>query len=193
MSMKMDELKELIINLELTEKETIYTTPDGIEVFVYKPLKPSATLKHTDYNPQKNFQIYLKFPEKKEFRPNHLRLLLDLHLKRLSDENKSNIIFSSLEKIYEGEDPEKFADKLKELNFRMQLDSSLLNVYYGQLFMIEQDINWSERKTQCQPPRSYLMGYIRMVHSGEKEIDRLLWSATRNPPSKKWREEYRCE
>ena len=190
--MKMKDLKDLILNLEITERKTIYTTSKGEEIFVYKPSKPSATLKHADYDPRRNFQIFLKFPNKREFRPNHLRLLLDLHLKRLSDKIKSNYIFSVLEKIYEGDDPVDFADKLKDLDFRMQIDSSVLNIYYGQLFMIEQDINWSYRKTQCDPPRSYLMGYIRMVHSGEKEIDRLLWSATRNPPPKKWREKYRC-
>jgi hypothetical protein len=190
--MRMEKLKDVVYKLDLEERKTIYSMKDGTEIFVYRPKKPSSTLKHSDYEPSKNFQIFLHFPDKKEFRPNHLRLLLDLYLKRESDKTKSNIHFNSLEDIYLGEDPLSFKDEIENLEFRMQLDNAMLNLCYGQLFMVEQDINWAERKTECKPPRSYLMGYIRMIHSGGKEIDRLLWSATRNPPPKRLREDYRC-
>ena len=68
----------------------------------------------------------------------------------------------------------------------MQLDSALVNVCCTQLFMAEQDINYTHGK--INPPRSFLMGYIRFIKTKQENIDKILWSSIRHPPRKEFRE-----
>jgi len=46
--------------------------------------------------------------------------------------------------------------------------------------MSEQDINYTHGKVQ--PPRAFLMGYLRFIKTQEQNIDKILWSSTRHPP-----------
>src|SRR3989344_836840 len=136
--MDFEKLKDVIIALRIGETKTIYKL-DDIELYVHRPEKIGRSVKQT-YDIKKNFQIFMKKPGHNDFKPNHLRILINLHLKKESDPNSAEIIFDILEKVYNGDDPLKFKDKLNELKFRMSLDSALVDVCCAQLFMAEQDI-----------------------------------------------------
>ena len=184
--MKYNDLLEIIKNLKIGESEELYKTDDS-KIWIMRPEKLGRSLKNKEkYDIKRNFQIFMKKGEEREFRPNHLRILIDLHLKLISNLEDSKIVFSSLEKIYSGGDPLEFKNELNGLKFKMQLDSALTNVCCSQLFMAEQDINYTHGK--IIPPRSFLMGYIRFVKSGQENIDKILWNSIRHPPKKEFRE-----
>ena len=182
--MNFEVAKEKIEKLAIGSSETIYKFDDGIELYVHRPEKLGRSLKR-EYALHKNFQIFMKKPKEKEFKPNHLRILINLHLKKISDPKKADILFDILEKIYHGDDPLLYKKDLEILDFRMSLDSALVDVCLAQLFMCEQEICYTDGKVK--PPRAYLMGYIRMVRHRAEEIDKLLWSSTRHPPRKIYR------
>jgi len=146
----------------------MYKARDGSEIYVLRPEKPGRTKQEYKIF---NLQIFLKKPGKKEFRPNHLRLLIDLYLKKISDPEKSEYIFSVIERIFNGEDPKNFINDVKNMRFKMQIDDVDINLYCAQLFMLEQDICYE--KSKYDPHRLFLMGYIRYVRSGEEEIDKI--------------------
>ena len=172
--------------MELGERKTIYKIDENTEVFVNKPLKVTAHLKQSKrYDPKKNFQIGLNKKGQKEFLPNHLRIMIDLQLKKDEDPKKAEILFDAIEKIFEGEDPEKYREKLNKIKFEKGFENSFADLCLSQLFFLEQDINYDFGKVQ--PPRVYLMGYIRMIRLDVQEIDKLLWGSTRHPPRMEFR------
>lgn len=177
--MNFETAKAKIEKLEIGKSETMYKFDDGIELYVHRPEKLGRSLKR-EYALHKNFQIFMKKPKEKEFKPNHLRILINLHLKKISDPKKADIIFDILERIYHGDDPLLHKKDLELIDFRMSLDSALVDVCLAQLFMCEQEICYTDGKVK--PPRAYLMGYIRLVRSGEVEIDKVLWNSIRHPP-----------
>lgn len=174
-------LKDRILSIPIGKREDIYPTAKGVTVFVNKPLKVPTKLKQSKrYDAQKNFQIGLSKGSQKEFLPNHLRILMDLNFKNGEDKEKAQILFDAIEAVYDGEDPLKFEKKLQALRFEREIETAFTDLCLSQLFMLEQDINY--HFGNVQPPRAYLMGYIRMVRLKAEEIDKLLWSSTRHPP-----------
>jgi len=129
--MKMIELLPRLWNLEKDRTIPIYKTADT-----------EVTSTRTDKITPRDFGVGLVIRGKPEFRPTHVRLLFDLHLKRRSEPDKSEKLFYALEKVYEGEDPEKFALELRNIDFKMKFDSAEVNLYYAQLLMIEQEFNY---------------------------------------------------
>lgn len=185
--MKYEELKKVILNMKLGEKKTVYKINEDTELFVNKPTKVPTKLKNSKkYNPLKNFQIGINKKGQKEFLPNHLRIMIDLQLKKDENKDKAKILFDTIEYIYEGADPFEYKEKLKGYLFKSGFEDSFTDLCLAQLFFLEQDINYDFGKVQ--PPRVYLMGYIRMIRLGVDEIDKLLWSSTRHPPIIKFRD-----
>jgi hypothetical protein len=175
----MNEASNVLRNLKTRERIEIYKGNSGTIV--------SAT--RTDKICPHDFKVGLKIPGRDEFYPTHIRLLFDLYLKRISNEEDACKLFFILEKVYEGDDPENSASQSLELTFPMQLDDPDVNLYYTQLLMIEQDFNYGPqgcKKGKVQPPREFLMRFIRWVASGE-EIDKIIFCAVRNkPPPQKY-------
>lgn len=116
--------------------------------------------------------------------------MFDLYLKRLSNPKDAKDIFVFFEKIYDGEDPEEMQSKALKLRFPMQLDDADTNLFYGQLLMIEQEFNYGPKgckKGNVEPPREFLMRFVRWIASGEEEIDKIITNAVRNwPPPVKY-------
>ena len=184
--MDYDVLKKLILSIKLDEKRTIYKIKEGVELFINKPSKVPTKLKNSSrYNPKKNFQIGLRKKGYKEFLPNHLRIMIDLELKKKEKQTKATVLFDAIEQIYEGRDPEKFKKILDGYNFKEGFEDAYTDLCLTQLFFLEQDINYDFGKVQ--PPRAYLMGYIRMIRLDIEEIDKLLWNSTRHPPRMEFR------
>jgi hypothetical protein len=162
----------------------------GQRVVMYKGVAGTiVSVTRTDKICPHDFAVGLKIPCRDEFYPTHIRLLFDLYLKRLSNEKDSYQLFSMLEKVYDGDDPENLAPEVLKLNFPMKLDDPDINLYCAQLLMIEQDFNYGPsgcKKSKVNPPREFLMRFIRWVASGDEEIDKIIFCAVRNkpPPSK---------
>jgi len=149
--MKMVELLPRLWDMQKDKSITIYKTDDA-----------QVTVTRTDKISPMDFGVGLVLRDKPEFRPTHVRLLFDLHLKRRSDPDKSKKLFYALEKVYEGEDPKKLAPEL-DIDFRMQLDRAEVNLYYAQLLMIEQEFNY----IPSEELRNYLIKIIKKNKQGK--------------------------
>ena len=165
----------LLKKLQAGERRILYTSRQGIQ----------GTVTQTGKFSPHDFAVGLVIPGRPEFCPTHVRLLFDYYLKRLSDPVQAQKLLKVVERVNEGEDPEASTKDVSTLNFIMQLDESMVNLVYTQLLMIEQDFNFGEegtKKSKYDPPRGFLMSFIRWVASGEDEIDRIITAAVRNYP-----------
>ena len=161
--------------LQVGERRVVYTSPNGVQVIATQTGK---------FSPH-DFAVGLVIPRRPEFYPTHVRLLFDYYLKRLSELQQAQKLFEAVERVYEGNDPEGLAQDVGALTFPMQLDEAIVNLVYTQLLMIEQDFNFGPegtKKSKYDPPRGFLMSFIRWVASGENEIDRVITAAVRNYP-----------
>ncbi len=185
--MNMRDAEQVLGDLVTRERRVMYTGANGTMV--------SAT--RTDKICPNDFAVGLEIPGKPEFYPTHVRLLFDLYLKRLSNENDAQHLFCAIERVYDGDDPENLVPNILKLNFPMKLDDPDINLYYTQLLMIEQEFNYGPtgcKTSKVSPPREFLMRFIRWVASGEDEIDRIVFVAVRNyPPPKRYAKRLQCE
>lgn len=178
----MQSLSEKLWLLDPKERMVVYVGKNGTEI----------TATRTDKICPHDFRVGLLIPGRYEFYPTHVRLLFDLYLKRTSDEEKAQKLFLAFEDVYDGKDPEKIVIELGDLPFKMQLDDADVNIFYGQLLMIEQEFNYGPKgckQGKVQPPREFLMRFIRWIASGEEEIDKIITNAVRNwPPPIRFKE-----
>ena len=188
----MESLARELKTLQKGEKREIYRSPDGTVVFVYKREKPNPRMKR---EPGKyDFAVGLRKPDGWEFFPTHIRLFFDLYLKRLSNPNDSQKLFRMIKIIFDGEHFSKYVEEANKLKFTMQLDSADVNLVYTQLLMIEQDFNYGpegNKETGFEPPRAFFMSFIEWIASGEKNIDRIIYSAIRGTPPSEFAQKYR--
>lgn len=185
--MRIEEAYQLLRRLSPKQRIEVYKGFDGTII----------TATRTDKICPYDFAVGLVIPGRREFYPTHVRLLFDLYLKRITDGENAKKLFCALENVFRGEDPEKLAKDFEGVKFRMQLDNCDVNLYYAQLLMIEQDFNYGKdgcKSSKYNPARTYLMGYIRWVASGDDEIDKIITGAVRNyPPRVKYIEPLDCE
>jgi len=184
--MKYLQLLKEIEKLSIGERKELYSE-QGDKIMIFRPEKLGRSLKNKNYEVSKNFQIILKKPNEKEFLPNHLRVLIEVNHRIKKNKKNSERFFEIIEEIYNGEDPLKFKKELEQLGLEGEFDSSIITLCLIQLFMAEQDINYTHGKVQ--PPRAFLMGYLRFIKTQEQNIDKILWSSTRHPPRQEfWKE-----
>ena len=165
--MRLETASEKLWNLETDEHAVLYTSVDGTQI----------TALRTDRICPHDFAVGLIIPGRAEFYPTHVRLLFDLYLKRLSNPEDAKRIFGAIDLVYSEEDPATVSYKVDKLSFPMQLDKSDTSLYYAQLLMIEQEFNYGPKGCKLgrvQPPREFLMRFIRWIASAEKEIDNII-------------------
>jgi hypothetical protein len=88
--MDMKSAKELL--QQLRDKKAIYESKAGVQI----------TATHTARLSPDDFAVGLASPVRAEFYPTHVRLLIDLHLKRVSNIKDSEFLFCALEAVYRG-------------------------------------------------------------------------------------------
>jgi hypothetical protein len=162
-------------NLQPGERQVVYTSPKRAQITATQTGK---------FSPH-DFAVGLVIPGRAEFYPTHVRLLFDYYLKGLSEPQQARILFTNVEEVYKGTDPEKLIGQVGKMTFPMQLDEAIVNLVYTQLLMIEQDFNFGpegKRESKYDPPRGFLMSFIRWVASGDNEIDKIITAAVRNYP-----------
>ena len=192
--MKVDDVFDIVQKLRPAEiKETkktrrvikeggrrlLYSGSNGTKVYIVR----------TDKICLGDFKVVLQPEGRKEFAPTHVRLLFDLYLKRISDEEKAKSVFLAFERINRGEDINEVINGIRDINFSMELDPPDVTVFYGALLMAEQDWNYGKkgcRESKLDPPREFLMRFIRWVAQSEYgDIDKIITTAVRNRPAPK--------
>lgn len=168
--MEMSRLSAKLRNLSKEEHQVVYESKKNTKVTV------TQTGKFSD----NDYAVGLIRGNEKEFYPTHIRLLIDLYIKRESNIEGSKKLFKALEGSHRGKDPEDYIEELRKIDFPMQLDEAEVNLYIAQLLMIEQDFNFgpgATKKSKMNPPREYLMRFIRWVAAGDSQIDRIIFAA----------------
>jgi hypothetical protein len=168
--MEMSRLASELRSLGEKEHREIYRSHEGVSVTVTQTGKFS---KH-------DYAVGLIQPGQNEFRPSHIRLLIDLYIKRESNREGAGALFGALEAVYDGKDPTIYASAIAKTTFPMHLDEGEVNLYLAQLLMIEQDLNFGpegSKTSKLDPPREYLMRFIRWIAAADTEIDRVIFAA----------------
>jgi len=183
----MSQLSRRLKGLNNNEHQVIYTSKKGMKV----------TVKQTGKFSSHDYAIGLVIGNEKEFNPTHIRLLIDLYIKRESNPKGSKKLFRFLEEVYNGKNPELYVEELRKINFPMQLDEAEVNLYMAQLLMIEQDFNFgpdAPKTSKLNPPREYSMRFIRWVAAGDTQIDRIIFAAAgrKYPAPKKYSKPYKA-
>ena len=108
---------------------------DSYNVYLFRPSKLSKRFKN--YDLKKNFQIWLKENER-TFRPNHLRVLIDLNLRVRSRPDLKENLLLAFDKIFYGGDPQEVLEKIAKEEFKHFLNPIRITGCLSQLFLIEQ-------------------------------------------------------
>lgn len=176
-TMLKSDMFKIVKELEFDKKKTVFKV-GGIEIQLYRPSVLSARFK--DYDVKKNFQIWLK-DGTREFRPNHLRVMIDLNLRIRSREDFKSELLLAFDNIFYGNDPEVELKKLSGENFDHYLNDLILIGVLNQLFIIEQEYGY-HRESMFDPATLFFQGWIRSFIDSPKEIDNLCMSVCNGQP-----------
>jgi hypothetical protein len=168
---------ELVKELEYDKECTVYSEKDII-VFITRPSKLSR--KFSDYDSSKNFQIWLQSGSEK-FRPNHLRILIDVNLRSKSRPDLKEELLKAFDSIYYGEDPLHTLQNLQNETFRFYLNDIMTIGILHQLLLIEQAYAY-HGESHFDPPNLFLQGWIREFIDGPKELDNMCMSVAHGQP-----------
>jgi len=180
--MNFDNIFKIVRKLEF-DKKRVLCKDNNTEVYILRPSKLSNRFK--SYDIKKNFQIWLREGER-EFRPNHLRVMIDLNLRTRSRPDLKKELLTIFDNIFYGKDPDKEIQKLKNEKFEHYLNSLKIISCLHQLFIVEQEYCY-HRESNFSPPTLFFQGWIREFIDSPKEIDNLCMSvANRQPPIAKY-------
>lgn len=175
--MKYDEMfekiKDLIFDIEMPVCKV-----DNSELYV---LRPSVLSKRfSEYDISKNFQIWLREGER-NFRPNHLRIFIDLNLRVRSRPDLKEKLLTVFDNIFYGKDPNEETNCLRKEKFEHFLNPIEIISNLSQLFIIEQAYSYN-KESKFDPPSLFYQGWIRQALDNSKEIDNICMSIAHGQP-----------
>lgn len=176
--MTYNEMLKIIVNLPFDQMIEVYSNGSQ-SIIVFRPSKLSERFK--DYNVNTNFQVFLKNGDNNPFRPNHLRLLLDLKLRSREYPEYNNKLLLAFDKIFYGEDPIESISNIKKIPYLQYINPIDITAVLAQLFIIEQNIGYGGKST-FNPPSLYIQGWIRTFIDTDQEIDQIVYRICRNTP-----------
>ncbi len=180
--MKKTKVFEIIKNLPFDEKKVLFTE-GTFSVYVLRPSKLSKRFK--DYDINRNFQIFIS-DGLRDFRPNHLRVFIDLNLRFRSRPDLKKNLLAAFDNIFYGEDPEKEVEYLSKEEFVHFLNPLGVTAILSQLFIIEQEYCY-KKESNFNPPTLFYQGWVREFLDSPKEIDNLCMRVcNRQSPSAKY-------
>lgn len=168
---------EVVKKLPFDKDVTVFNK-DGVEIYLHRPSVLSNRFK--DYDVNKNFQIWLK-EGKRKFKPNHMRILIDLNLRVRSRPDLKNKLLLAFDNIFYGNDPNTELKEISKESFKHLLNHIEVIGSLAQLFIIEQEYCY-HKESGFEPPTLFLQGWIRQFLDSPKEIDNLCMSVCRGQP-----------
>lgn len=175
--MNKTKMLKIVKKLPFDTKRVIYREGD-FSVFIYRPSQLSK--RFSDYNKRKNFQIWFKEGDR-EFRPNHLRVFIDLNLRVRDKPSTKKRLLTAFDGIFYGKDPEVELKSLSKEHFKYTLNSIIISGILSQLFIIEQEYAY-HKESKFNPPTLFYQGWIREFIDSPKEIDNLCMSVANGQP-----------
>ena len=151
--MNKEAMFKLVKELKFDTKFVVYDDKETL-VYIIRPSRPSKRFKN--YDIKKNFQIWLK-EKNREFKPNHLRIMIDLNLRVRSRPDLKKKLLLALDHIYYGKDPEQELKIFEKEKFEHFLNKILLIGILAQIFHIEQEYNYN-KESKFGPPNLFLQG-----------------------------------
>lgn len=175
------EIYKKVKNIKVWKKKTILKWSD-FEIYVFRPEKIFK-----NYDVKKNFQIYLKLNNGREFRPNHLIAMIDLNLRIRSNVDQKENLLKLFDNIFYKKD---YSENIKQLKWKrfthFLYDIEVISTLYL-LFLIEQEYNYPDGKSKYSPKTLFLHWRVRQFVCEGKEIDNLVMSVCRwQPPMVKY-------
>ncbi len=165
------------------DKEVNVFSDKNFDVFVRRPSKLSKRFEGK-YDVKKNFQIWLREKETgREFRPNHLRVMIDLNLRSRARPDLKKPLLIAFDNIFYGEDPLKEIKVLQNQDFQFYLNGLDIIAVLSQLFIIEQAYGYP-KESKFDPPTLFYQGWVREMIDSPKEIDNLCMSVCSGQPPK---------
>ena len=176
--MNYNSMKQIIFDLPFDTMTEVYNNGNQ-SLLLYRPSTLPKRFRNYDVNT--NFQIFLKIGDTKLFRPNHLRLLIDLNLRSREIPSAKEELLIAFDKIFYGADPLDAVKPISHIKFPQFIKPIDITGVLSQLFIIEQDIGYGEKST-FDPPSLYIHGWIRTFIIAEQEIDQIVYRIIRNTP-----------
>ncbi|MGP1570201.1 MAG: hypothetical protein ACTTH0_04690 [Eubacteriales bacterium] len=176
--MKYAELEQIIIDLPFDEEKEIYSN-NVQTLYVVRPKILSERFK--EYDASKNIQIWLKIGDKKPFKPNHFRLLIDLYTRVREYPESKNTLLEVFDRIFYGEDPLEVMHMLDTYHFTQAINPIDIAVVLAQLFIAEQNVGFG-KKSKYNPRSLYIQGWIRTFINADYEIDQVISGISFNRP-----------
>lgn len=177
--MRMEQMTQRVIDLPFETFDTILTDNEGVEISIFRPREVPRRLRQ-NYDPNRNFQIWLR-EGNEHFKPNHLRLIIDLDLRVRSRPDLQRNLAQSFDNIFYGEDPDIMIERFNAAVFEHELNSLRIIATMMQLFIVEQTLNYTS-ESKFDPPTLFLLGWVRATICHYKEIDNLCMSIGRFQP-----------
>lgn len=165
--MTYDEMFSIVEDLPFDIEENIYSSKKE-RIYILRPSVLSK--KYSSYNPKTNIQIWLEEDGKRPFKPNHLRILIDLKLRIREHPELRYELLEAFDRIFYGEDPLIAIEPLQRYIFTQHIGSLESTAILAQLFIIEQEYGFNG-SSNYNPPSLYIQGWIRYFIDSEYEID----------------------
>lgn len=162
-NMQMDDLTERLWELDSSETPVqIYEGHDATRIVVKKGEK-------TDKYDDRDIQIQLTGENwAEEYPPKHALVFQDLDEEITADEALAAELYDFISRTFENEDPDKYVDELRSMEFDAGDLTPDVLVYLVQVMMVEQEINFGPAgNSNYHPPRDLLMGCIRRIFADD--------------------------
>lgn len=162
-----DDMFSIVKKLSFDTKKIVFSS-ETEEMYL---LRPSVLPRNfSSYDPNTNIQIWLEEHGKNPFKPNHLRILIDLKLRMREHPELRCQFLEAFDKIFYGADPLEAIKPLLSYKYTQHIGSLESTAILAQLFLIEQEYGF-RGKTKYNPPSLYIQGWIRNFIDSDSEID----------------------
>src|SRR3989344_6361465 len=178
--MEYEKIFKIVKELKYDNEFFVCEDENGVKLSIFRPSKLSSRFKN--YDIKKNFQIWIDDTERK-FRPNHLRVMIDLNLRVRSRPDLKRKLLTIFDNIFYGKDPNEEIKLLGKEKFDHFLNSLMIIANLAQLFIIEQEFNY-DRESNFEPKTLFFQGWIREFIDSPKEIDNMCMSVCNGQPPK---------
>lgn len=168
---------QIVKKLPFNTKRVVYKE-GNLSVFLYRPAELSK--RFSDYDKKKNFQVWFK-DGKREFKPNHMRVFIDLNLRVRSRPSLKKKLLIAFDNIFYGKDPEVELKSLNKESFTHSLNPIIITGVLSQLLIIEQEYAYN-KKSRFDPPTLFYEGWVREFIDNPKEIDNMCMSVAHGQP-----------